>query len=393
MNKDLIKLIQRLLRLIDNQHPENDRLSYGRTSLILLYCYYGYYFQDRFYLDKGVNLIQEVFQNLQDDQDTFNGSEFYSGLLGFLSVLMNLNKYEIIDLDTDGFYELERAILIWTEKKLKDKDIDFFSGASSTLLYFINYLTPQNKERNIGYINMLLDGIKKVFIKTTDNLVYILNENYNSNNNIPSDTVSYGIAHGMTSIILCLLELKKKHLIDESISNLLNDILHTIIYFNKIYNTKYPRNYINEINIKTFQVRYQSHIGWCHSDLNLIHVLSMAGLNQYCEKSATILSEKINIRNREIDPFLCHGHAGISQYSLKLNSITKDDEYKNIHNKSISSILNFYNDKSDDYFFSDEFKKTGGHNHSFFYGNVGVALSLITAIEPKSKTWSEIIFI
>lgn len=395
MNTEILQLLERLIKLVDSKQPDNDKLSYGRTSLVLLYFYYGHFFNNENYLNKGLALIQEIFKNIEEENDTFSGCDFYSGLTGLLSVLMNLNKYKLLDVDSNDFVEFEEMIFTWAISRLKDNDTDFFSGSSSVIFYFLNNLdsdSNEQKAKHVEYLKILLQELRNAF-SYSDNLVYLKNEDYNSKNDIYKGTINYGLAHGMSSIILCLIHLNKKGLLDLDLSSLSKQILKSIIDVNKNHNPDFQEKYVNDFNVDNLTVRHQGHYGWCHSDFNLVHIFSLAKMEEHYKIQLGHLPDKIKAKSNEFDPFLCHGYAGIAQYCLKINSITEDNILTETYNEAIKEIILFYKDKENDYFFNSEFKAKGGHNHSFFYGNVGVALSLITSLKPQSKSWSEIIFI
>lgn len=100
-----------------------------------------------------------------------------------------------------------------------------------------------------------------------------------------------------------------------------------------------------------------------------------------------VTNRKYQKENLLEDPFLCHGFSGVAQYYLKLYDLTKDKKCMDSYTGYISKILNFYNNHSDKYFLEPS------RNQTFLYGNVGVALTLITAIEPASSMWSKIILL
>ena len=404
--KEIQELIDRLIRLIESENPKDSSLSWGKCGQILFYMYYGHFSQDEVYYNKGLDLIYEVFEDIGSEQPTMTSFSLFYGISGFLGVLALLKKQAILDIDFDDFRFLEQSAFDWAISAVKEKNTDFIVGAMGIMPYVLTKATINKKENKEDPFldNFCLDLIGELKLLFKDSSRYksiLINEQYNKLDNKTKSHMNFGLAHGMSSIMLSLITLYENGIQQESIKKILDDFIETIFKLREIKSPPFPHFFINSLDIDTNIAQFQLRLGWCHSDLNLIHIL--AKYQQVVSPNDTIkgiIHEALEITtqrtafdtNRLEDPFICHGYSGVAQYYFQLFHLTGDLSCKSASDFYLHKTLDYYSNHEDDFFFSEAFNEIHD-NLSFLYGNVGVGLALTTYLYPDSRSWSEIILV
>ncbi|MDF1698753.1 MAG: hypothetical protein P1U56_23065 [Saprospiraceae bacterium] len=400
--KEVNALITRLFSLIEREEPTDSSLSWGRSSLILLYMYYGHFQGNEEFTNRGIEEINKVFADIGSEETTINSCNLYAGLIGILCVLVNLRNSEILDIDFDTLADLENLCFDWAYNEMEAGNLDFLNGGVGIFSYLLQkaqvlLMTGQKSASFEAYCEKVCTLFERLI--SEDPLV--INKFYNEHDDQSDSHVNFGLAHGLSGMLIPLMQLKSMGY-GQSISEpTLKGAIDKIVNLRDSINVPDPYYFVSDIDINTKKMRFQRRLGWCHSDLNLIHLLlqyrSTFDSNDNYELKIKEGIESIVQRNsfetnRLQDPFLCHGYAGLSQYYRLINSYGENDLCLTALEDYISQTLQYFESHNDAYFFSEKFNETSD-NISFLYGNVGVALVLLTYLEPASSKWSQILLI
>lgn len=406
-SKKITSLLSRLLDLIGQQPLAKDGLGLGRSSLSILELYYGRYFDDEKYLENGVKHIEEIFENIANQESSIETIDYYRGLIGFVLAMSHLKNHDFFDLDFEEFEEFDEAIFNWAYQEINEGNIDFMAGSSGALCYFTTRLKAGAELSEIsratlcGYVEKLLNSIWSLVENDESDQFFIVNHFYNKVDDRLEKEINYSLAHGMSGLLLNLLNLRAHADFEHTCDALLRPAIQTILSLQRSKEHPEPYFFINCIDTNSGKSNYQPRIGWCYSDLNLLHVLLRAAKvygpgfipeSLLEEASIAVTRRKLPEHTMLEDPFLCHGYAGVSHYYLVLYQLTQNPIFKEASDYWMERALEFYETHDDAWFFTKEYTKTGNFL-SLFYGNVGVCLCLLSAIHPESSTWSEIILI
>lgn len=390
-------LLQKIMHLINEASFVDDSLSFGRSGVALLNFYYGNYFNDATISSKGLELIETIVENLSEGRNQALATpDYFSGITGFLFVLNNLRENNLLETSVEDFAALDAMAFEWSRTQLQENNIDFFYGATSFLYYLCNNM---QHETSAQYIDELVELLASRFSEN-DSRYGIVNRTYNQMDNRQNAEINYSLAHGMISVLLTLTALWQKGYRKHNIDKLVKNTIDGLLALSETQESHGPVCFAGAVNMDTGQVLYQKRMGWCYSDINVIHLLYAAGkvfnepqwtavANRHL---AAVASRKTTEETLVTDPFLCHGSAGLFLYYQFLHSLAGEEVLLNTAEYWQEEALAYFERTSDEYFKSAEFNKTG-HIHSLFYGLTGVALCLLSALDKKNSAWSSIIML
>lgn len=391
--KEIHTLISRILPLIEDHPFRYDDLSMGKTAVAVSYFYYGSCFDKDLYQEKGMQLINEVFEGIDGEKSILSKFCFYNGLTGFMNTLQHLNDHGFLELDFDEFKTLDKLLFDWSMEQLELGNNDFLVGAMGTISYFSDRLPDPDIE------NYLVALVNSIILKSeaTDHYA-LLNLRYNKLDKRKSSEINYSLAHGMSSVLLCFIKLYEKGFQQEQIKAYLNKAITYYLSINE--KQKSPGHFIGSIYGDTDEVLYQKRLGWCFSDLNLIQVFLKAGILFKEEKWLEMAHEgTLQVTKRKSyeetlidDPFLCHGALGVACYYNSLFLINSNPLYVSSRDYWLEKGLLFFREKDDTYFTSKEYTQKADI-HSLLYGLTGTLLCLISLYDSKYINWSKIVLL
>jgi Lanthionine synthetase C-like protein len=387
------------VKVIAQSEAVGETLSYGRAGLLHFYTYYQSYIDLHNNEDKSQMLLNEIFDAIGSETD-LQGYGLYNGLTGLLIIILNLRKHQFLDLEDQLFHQLESYIFDWAIEEGRNGNFDFFEGAGGVIHYFTEkYIYLQSVESEFlpkvsAQVKAFVDLVN-IKVKFIDEYIYFENTYYSMIEQKPSALVNFGIAHGMTNVMLSFLKYQLASG-DLTSKTLLGKYYKTISGLNKNVERQEPYFFVNEYNPIDCDYFFQQRLGWCHSDLNLVHFLllykkvddSIAAFTD--DAISALLKRNNDYKDNLLDnPFICHGYGGVAQYYYHLYKISGKEVFLNGWHQFILKVIAHYSTFESTY----EEKLMANENHSLFYGNLGVALALITALKIESHTWSEIIMI
>lgn len=395
-------LLERIMALIAQDKAKNDSLSMGRTALAFLHLYYGKYLESEIHSELAYAYLQRVFDNLGSEDSSFQTCEYYKGLTGLLVAIDHLSRKDLIEFEMEDLKAVENLTIEWAIDELQKSNIDFFNGANGVIHYLIQRLkgshSKETKKNIESTLCTFVDVIQKILVTDLSGNIVMINSYYIKADQKKESYVNFGLTHGLTGILINLIHIKNNGILKSKCQILIDKLINSILQLREIHRPPYPLYFVNQLDLKTQQIKYQYRLGWCYSDLNITHAFALENVSTpkytsiICESIEAITNRKTYDLNLLEDPFLCHGFAGLGQYYLKLYQLTQNPLCLKAYHSFMGSTLDFYQEKPDSYFFSPEFLKTK-HNHSLFYGNTGVALSLISYLKPTAANWSEIIML
>lgn len=396
-NTDIKTLFDRLFRLVEKEPPVLDGLSMGRTSLILLYFYYGRYANDDEISSKGYNLIQEIFSNTStDNEGALKTADFFNGYCGFLSVLSNLKQNSLLEINYEDLNDLDTMICDWGAAQFREGNTDFFYGGAGCLHYFIS---RNQVQADSCFIDRLIESLQSLFTTNKDTFG-IINDYYNKADGRHHKEINFSLAHGMSSIILCLTRLWAKGYRTYGIHTYAARSIEYMLQITDQSTIPAPYSFSAAINLESQKAHCQSRLGWCYSDLNILQLLFEAGKvfdrkdwTERAKKAAAVVSGRRNKEHTLVeDAFVCHGSAGLYQYYTKLNELNEAACFREAADYWIKDAVAYFGRTTNKYFKSPAYLEKG-HIHSLFYGPLGVALCLLSCLDKKSSNWSSIIML
>jgi hypothetical protein len=389
-------MLPRLVNLVEKAPIAGDSLSRGRAALSFLYFYYSCLEGNELYAKKGWMLLEEILQRIDEGTDQLDSFEFYRGSCGLMSVLNNLVENDLLLFDPDDLCPLDQQLFQWTMEEMNKGNFDFFAGATGSLTYFVDRYPEKTV---IPYIDRIMAGLWSAMNARPGHFA-LINRFYNKADSRMSNEVNFGLAHGMSSVLLTLVTAYEKGYRSFEIDQIILRGTAFILTLTEKHKPLSPYSFIGTFDTDSGRTSIQRRLGWCFSDLNVLHLLYRV-LAVFPNENWTLIADaaaaQVESRVSEEgtwlkDPFLCHGYAGVSQYYRVLHQLTGRPGFEKASEYWLGRTLDFFRSTPDDYFCSTEFSKRNGV-HSFFYGLPGVILCLLTAVCPQTRTWSKIILL
>ncbi len=347
---------------------ECNGLVVGDVSL-LLPLYYSSYLGSNyspFYKQKFDDLLADIIS-----REVTNYSLGY-GIAGLLWIL------EIIDQETllgSQLQNIDRALEQEYNLMVDKNNLDYYAGALGILFYL-----SQKKESyfNLDYmISKLLEQLEKNFQRQEWYMTV------REKNGEISEFINVGTPHGITGIILILLQLreKTKSCIDFMIIRLCDLLL--FLQCPQGSACLFPARVMRDGS------KSVSGIAWCYGDLMGGYALLKAGVTlrkkEYVQFAKYVLHGTINrtISQKE-NLCLCHGYTSLVHIYKKIYNITQESIFLSVSEYWKKKTLQSYRDKWQnvekkiecDIFFTDL---------SLFIGVSGLLMSIATWENEDSK--------
>jgi lantibiotic biosynthesis protein len=346
------KLAEEKILLINKILTKNTSLHHGFLggSLGLLYYYYHAYsvLKNDKILQEAEALLAKVFEDINDTGNGMNGSLFGNGAAGFTYTVNYLQQMGFIDFDVDNeFADIEKHLFNTGKELIAKNDIDYLHGA----LGIVHYFTTRAGESTIvkEYLNVLTNQICVKAIIVKDGIWF---KNYSLDRLKHDYKVDFGLAHGLTGILLILIKawqfLDNKAQAEEIITK---GIQYTLA--NQMppddENMEYsffPTNLDTNTNV----LHRINRLAWCYGDINQVLLLYRAGKlfgNSYYTQKAdeigfTTIERKSVESTMSADTHFCHGTAGLAQFYLCLYKESGQHKYYQTYeywiNKTIENI-------------------------------------------------------
>ncbi|MHA6697424.1 lanthionine synthetase C family protein [Chryseobacterium sp. A321] len=387
--KELENLLYFIAEGIINKkdNPNIGLLSGAMGETLFLYEYSQINKNYEKYVTKKIDYIFESIEN---------GNVFHTYCNGLPGICLAIDYIQSKShFDYKRFDFVDNQIDEWLIEQfnicINEGNYDFLHGAIGIGYYFLEkFKSGHLKSKKT--LNVLLKFINNSAINEND---FVKWKTHNKVLNI-------SLSHGMTSIVLFLLDLYKLDVkfdynIEQIIKGAINFILAQEIDW-KMYGSYYPFTSIEQQKDKI----HGSRLSWCYGDLGIAIMLRKASkiFNQtiWEEKSKEIFeystTRKSISETTIVDAGICHGSSGVALIFYNEFLKTNNAHYAVAAQFWLNKTLTFYKEDSENFSKVCYNTITGNYepNPSILDGTSGVGLALISFINNKLD-WSRFLTI
>ncbi len=353
----------------------------GISGISLFFFYLAKYKSSNYYYEFGYNLIEKVIDTISEKDIPTN---FVDGLAGVGWTIQHLYKNSFLEGSSDNLLnELDEYIIEYINNITKNDDFDLLYG----VIGYTNYLIARDK------INEnLLTKLLNYFIETS--IVFSKTEQSWECFYANKKVINFGLAHGVSSIIVILIKLIKKSNVYDEHKNLIYNAINYLLN-NKNNNYKaigsfFPTN-VGEEKLK-------SRFIWCHGDIGPATALLRSAQCFNNEELFTIVEQimKFSSQRKDMeengiyDALICHGTAGVAHWFNRYYNYSKNEEYRESAIYWFLKTIEIGNHKNAPAGY--KFITEGGEwveEFSLLSGISGIGLSLISAVSEIEPKWDE----
>lgn len=392
MNQKLITLLNRINGIIFPLEHETDfdrdkyalltgdSLFSGNLGLVVYHYNYYNIFKETSSKDKMLKLLQSILDRVEEGNSTLSNYTLSYGLSGLGMVLKQLIIDGFIDPKDVDVGNLDELIYEWALERIQNNDSEYMHGAFGAIHYL-----AENSKTNILSENLekLIDELTNKAIHDQDGGIYfdLFNQFIPE---YPKGSINLSLSHGLSGILLILLNLIDNGLISEKHKDLAREIakyleakIKEVDFSKKIY------CHADSVVSDEITERRNTRLAWCYGDLNQVLVLLRAG-QTLKDKNFISLSNKVGLTTTKRKKFeqtyisesqFCHGTAGLVQIYNYLYEQTALDEYLTTKNYWLNQTIESLEVELDtDYYLQKN------RNGEMLEGLLGVALVLMSEI-------------
>lgn len=310
------------------------------------------------YLNKVQEVLEDIFETTSNGTSTFmENPSLANGIPGLGLVMYQLMKEGVLD---NSFNEqldiINETIYTKCINTFSKGNFDYFYGATG-LLFYLNEVNTKEKVEHL--VNIFYQyGIDNNFLF------------YNQVNDVYSQGINFGFAHGTLAIIAVFLEIYKKGIQVEKTKELILKTTDELLKFKKDkinreavnimhetfdYPSYFPYNVIgkntNSIDpVLTNNIfHFTERLGWCNSDLSRMYVLYKIGIEfneQHYVNEANDMIGELVARKEEKDTaisdcYMCHGTSGVAHLYKKIYELTKEPIFHKVYEYWIGETIHF----------------------------------------------------
>ncbi|MCD4665285.1 MAG: lanthionine synthetase C family protein [Bacteroidales bacterium] len=384
--------INSISETLEENHKSTDRIDLmgGKMGIALFFLYYAKYKDDQKYYNIGLELITEIFGNINND---YVHNTFAGGLSGVGWAFSHLVQNDFIDAEIDEVLgELDEFIYSSMIYNIHNGNYDFLHGALGNWMFFMNRTSEKKYE---DYLIKLIDEIEKTSHKDKGGGL-----KWKSELNPETGKIGYNISlsHGMASIISVLSKVYTLKIDADRVLYLLQGAVRYLLN-QKLDKEKYGFNFPH-LAKESLEEISRSRLAWCYGDLGIGMSLYLASRrlgNKDWEKEALdVLLHSTQRRslseNDVVDAGICHGTSGIAHIYNRMFFYTGIDDFKNASYFWIKETLRMA--KFEDGFSGYKMWRSEKHGGwkaeaGLLEGVAGIGLALISAISDIEPAWDE----
>lgn len=361
MNKRIDTILEAIHKRIlscDVKQMDFEDILIGKLGLAQTsYRLYKVQNDDR-YLNKVEEILEDIFENTSQGTSTLiENPALADGVPGLGLVIHQLGKEGILN---DSFDEQLDIITDTIYTKCLDafskENFDYFYGATG-LLFFLQEVDANEK------VEHLVDIFSR-YGKDNDFLFY------NQVDDVYSQGINFGFAHGTLAIIAVFLEIYRKGIQQEKTKELILKTTDALLAFKRgtidhktvtimhegyNYASFFPYNVIGK-ETNTFDpvlskniFHFTDRLGWCNSDLSRMFVLYKIGseFNQqhYINQANNMISEVVARKEEKdtaiSDCYMCHGTSGVAHLYKKIYDLTGESIFHKTYEYWIEATVDF----------------------------------------------------
>ncbi len=310
------------------------------------------------YLTKVKDILENIFENIAKGTSLLiNEPSLANGIPGLGLVLHQLIKENILDNSySDQVTMITDNIYSKCLEVISKENFDYFYGATG-LLFYLQEVDARN------YVEHIVDIMHKH--GKENNFLF-----YNRVDDVYSQGINFGFAHGSLAIVSVFLEIYKKGIQQEKTKELILKTTDSLLWFKKgaidlkkvtimhvgyDYPSIFPYNVIakesNTINpvLHDNIFHFTDRLGWCNSDLSRMYVLYKLGINfnqeHYINAANEMVSDVVNRTALEdtaiSDCYMCHGTSGVAHIFKKIHDLTGESIFYKTYEYWIKSTVDF----------------------------------------------------
>ncbi|PKF75849.1 lanthionine synthetase LanC family protein [Chryseobacterium sp. PMSZPI] len=333
--------------------------------------------------------IDDIFESVE------NGNVFHTYCNGLAGMCLGINYIESErDPEHESFGFVDPQIHEWLHGQLQhcieENDYDFLHGAVGIGFYFLERYKAGDFQSEKS-LESLLKFLNDSEIRNQDTIKWKNTEGI----------VNISLSHGMSSIILFLVEVYKSDFQSRyDIAGLIEGAVNFVLT-QEIDPEKYG-SYYPSASLQVEGQIYKSRLAWCYGDLGVAIMLRKASetFNQplWKEKSAAIFQHAATRRNKNettvMDAGLCHGSAGVFLIFYKEFLKTGHTLYAEAAQLWLNKTLEFYDEDPLHFSRVSYNSTTNAYTESscLLDGTSGVGLALLLVLQNKSD-WSKFLLV
>jgi lantibiotic modifying enzyme len=358
----------------------------GSQGDILFLLNYHKQFKDEKSLEHALNLLENIFHNLDDSDFSFS-----TGLASLPWLIQYINKNDFAEIESDILFEdLDKSMFDWMVSCCENGNFDYLHGAVGAGLYFFYREDSNFKHEALDYlINSLLE-------QSEGNSQEIKWTNFDFKKNKKRHKVfNFGLSHGIPGILVFLSMLYDKY---PSYKHLKRTVSRGLEFL--MNNQEKPINRGSYfLNNSLEEESFTSRLAWCYGDIGTAYALwycsSIVGEPKVMDKAEEILLHN-TIRkdcqsNSVYDAGFCHGSSGVAHIYNKVYKLTLNTVYKQASEHWFTETLkfaNFYDGLAGFKSYSPT-KMEYTKNASYLEGIAGIGLSMISFLDGDILSWDE----
>ena len=356
----------------------------GSLGLLFYYFYAGKNLQDEKLTQKANELLEKVFEDMNENTGGLSGIALSSGGAGLTAIVNYLQKNNFIEFDTDEeFKEIDKFLFDNALLLIDQDNVDHLHGPLGVILYF----TKRNQTVIINsYLNILVEKLLSKAVHTDFGIWY---KNSTWSERDLDNKIDFGLAHGLTGILLILIQaypyLFDKKACEIVIREGINFIVkHELpVNFEEGDYSFFPSSFDkDDINITRL-----NRLAWCYGDLNEVLLFYRAG-NLFNDKRYIAIANRIGLKSVErkseistlsVNTHFCHGSSGLAQFYKAIFYETNNNIYKQAYQYWVEDTVSRIDKEiENDIYFKN--------NVSFLEGWAGVAHVLLDSLNFNVKS-------
>ena len=391
-----IKKLEEIAETLKNDPLEtrNIGLMGGKIGVALFFFYYAKYKADDSMAEYAVELISEVFDEINND---FTLHTYAAGIAGIGWSIELLAKNGFLEIDSEETLSgLDNYLYKAMMYEINNSGhYDFLHGAIGIGTYFLSRVSnPESRK----YVEELIDKLEEKSQKDDDGA-----RKWLSILTIETNDKGYNLSlsHGISSIIIFLSKAIQMGIATEKATPLLNDSIRFLL---KHRSTQPDATSFFPSWVKDDVVDKWSRLAWCYGDLGNALALLQAGRilgNKEWEQLAiqvfTLAAGRRDLKqNMVVDAGLCHGAAGIMHVFNRAYQETHIELFKETTLYWAQNLLEMaVHEGGYAGYKAWHTEKYGGWKcePGLLEGITGIGLALIQLISDNDSTWDSSLYI
>lgn len=378
--------LKKINKEIINLNHSDDTFFSGKTGLLLYEFYLWKASTQKTHYAKANQLINQIFENLNNDSPKFSGASYANGAAGFCYVVTMLNKYHFLEISLDeDLVSLDEFLFESALQLIEEQNLDFWHGAFGIVFYFLERLDNISIKQNTEF---LIEKIIKKAI-TSDKGLWLPNIISTEDR----DFINLSLSHGQTAFLIILMQAYEKGLCRDIIPEIVRrgaDFVVSQFQESDFGKDKYSFFPI-KINAQTNEKTFKNRLGLCYGDLNiallLYHASDFLGDSSLRRTADLVGLSTLLRKNTKMtlikDAHLCHGAAGVAQCYCTLYKLTGIEAYQKGYEYWIDHTLTFL----DQHLEENDF---GNEKGSLLNGLTGIGLVLLSYVSKEKLDWEKI---